>query len=414
MKTQALMTVKQVAELLGTSRQNVYQLIRRGALPAVPRPSGETRHHLLVDRDVVLRYVDWRNSGRIRYGERCPGDVTIDEARQAIGCVESTMYRLLRDAVIASHWHGTRRYTTTDEVALYLLSRRRARGRPVTTVRYGNPDVAVFIQARMESQRFPGKVLTPLAGQPMLWWQLQRVQGLRPWHTTQVLAPDTPASHGPLKAFCLDQGHHLRIIPNVPPGDVLGRFCAALAHVPAAVWIIRLTGDCPLVDPDVIARVLVGTQRAGAVYGALAAEWPDGLDVEVIRRDILVQAHHEAVAPSDREHVTPFLWRHPQRFRPYLLPCPLDLRAQCWSVDTSTDAAMVGQVLAHCGAEASWRTVEAWIAGNPTVARWARQRARNSAYVAQCHIEHSNGVAWADVATRHADTPWHTVRYGKE
>src|SRR5262249_27588417 len=106
--------------------------------------------------------------------------------------------------------------------------------------------------------------------------------------------------------------------------DVLDRFYrAALPRAPRAV--VRLTADCPLVDPAIIDRVVDVFQTDRSDLVATAETFPEGLDVEVMRFDSLAEAWRRATVPSDREHVTLYIRRQPQRFRVGLYPSDVDL-----------------------------------------------------------------------------------------
>src|SRR5204862_6675946 len=120
--------------------------------------------------------------------------------------------------------------------------------------------------------------------------------------------------------------------------DVLSRFALALDTHPADT-IVRLTADCPLADPAIVADALALHDRAGAAYtsNSLVRTFPDGLDVEVIAATALRDAHAEAADPLEREHVTPFVYRRPERYRLRALRTPELLGDERWTVDTAAD-----------------------------------------------------------------------------
>lgn len=279
-------------------------------------------------------------------------------------------------------------------------------------VRSWRAPVLVLIQARMESTRFPGKVLAPLAGLPMLIWQYRRLLYCPVPLDVVVLSPDTPATWQYLVPCCKRAQVPLLVISNSVEGqplsdtDVLGRYVAGVANWPDTAWFVRCTGDCPLLDPWLVGRLILATRLTGAVYGALGPGWPDGLDCEVIHRTALLAAHDEATRPSDREHVTPWIWRQPQQFPAFTLPCAQDLSGQCWSVDTELDLAMVRVVYDILGREVgirfTWKHVARLIARLPhSLGAWASDRPRNAAYVEQVSEE-----------TGTAQPNWFTQRYG--
>ena len=97
--------------------------------------------------------------------------------------------------------------------------------------------------------------------------------------------------------------------------------------------VVRVTADCPLIDPGVVRQALeLYQRRAGAlVYVGFDSSYPDGLDVEVIAFAALEQAWREARLASEREHVTPFIWKQPDRFPQDRVRYPQDLSAQRWN-----------------------------------------------------------------------------------
>jgi len=123
-----------------------------------------------------------------------------------------------------------------------------------------------------------------------------------------------------------------------PEGDVLARFALTLQEHPASD-LVRLTADCPLHDPMVVQAAISHHHARGADYtsNTLVRTYPDGLDVEVVRADALRVAFDEATDPDEREHVTPFIYRRPSRFRLAQLTVSDDAGDERWTVDTPED-----------------------------------------------------------------------------
>lgn len=197
------------------------------------------------------------------------------------------------------------------------------------------------LQARMSSRRLPGKVLAPVAGAPMLARQVERLRRCRRLDAL-VLATSADESDDPLAAAAE------RLALAVSRGaldDVLDRVHrAASAYAPDHV--VRLTGDCPLADPDVI-DACIELHVAGAhdyTSNIHPPTWPDGLDVEVLTRATLETAWREAREPVEREHVTWFVHQRPQRFRPGNLEAGRDLSHLRWTVDEPEDLELVRAV----------------------------------------------------------------------
>ncbi len=201
--------------------------------------------------------------------------------------------------------------------------------------------VAAFVQARMGSKRLPGKVLAPIAGEPMLERVLGRVEGSRLVDRTWVLT-STDSSDDPIQRFCELRGTScFRGSPN----DVLDRFVQAV-RVDEPDVVVRITADCPLVDPRVIDRTveaLLADPRVpyAATRSAEQRTFPIGVDVEAFRRAALECAAANAVATYQREHVTPWFYDGSQLEPIVLVDADRDLSAHRWTVDTPEDLAFI-------------------------------------------------------------------------
>src|ERR1017187_648665 len=161
-----------------------------------------------------------------------------------------------------------------------------------------------IIQARIGSTRLPGKVLADILGHPMLWRVVDRVRQAQ--KVDQVIVATTSATRDDaLAEFC--QAHQIECFRG-DEQDVLDRYFQA-ARKSGATTIIRITADCPLIDPGVIDRVVGIYQQGGFDYvsNTIEVTYPDGLDTEVFSFASLEQAWQEATKTSEREHVTPYL-----------------------------------------------------------------------------------------------------------
>jgi glutamate-1-semialdehyde 2,1-aminomutase/spore coat polysaccharide biosynthesis protein SpsF len=164
--------------------------------------------------------------------------------------------------------------------------------------------VVAIIQARMGSSRLPGKSLAEIENRPMLWHVIQRVKRARLVDRVVVATSTAPADDA-IEAMCRENGVACY---RGSENDVLDRFYhAALAEKPAKV--VRITADCPLIDPEVIDRVVQRFERGDLDYAsnAMVRSYPDGLDTEIFSFSVLERAWHEANKASEREHVTPYL-----------------------------------------------------------------------------------------------------------
>lgn len=208
--------------------------------------------------------------------------------------------------------------------------------------------VLVVIQARTGSRRLPGKVLQDLAGRPMLGFQLDRLATLaeQPGMTGCRLVVATSDRTGDDAVADLGAAAGVAVVRGSEP-DVLARFALALASHPAEL-VVRLTGDCPLTDPAIVAAAVAEARRTGAAHtsNVLPRSFPKGLDVEVLTAAALRTAAGEATAAPDREHVTPFLYRHPSRFELAAIDSGADLADEWWTVDKVEDLDRVRDVVA--------------------------------------------------------------------
>lgn len=201
------------------------------------------------------------------------------------------------------------------------------------------PAVLAILQARVSSSRLPGKVLKPILGRAMLLHQLDRVRRSRSIDEL-VVATSIEPSDDAIETLCAAEG--VRCFRG-SLHDVLDRFYqAALPTRPD--YIVRLTGDCPLADPELIDRVVDLLITSGIDIAGAAPTFPDGLDVEAIRFSTLETAWKEAVLPSDREHVSLFIVRQPDRFRVTGLDNAVDLSHMRWTVDEPEDFDLVRQI----------------------------------------------------------------------
>ncbi|CAN5255098.1 NTP transferase domain-containing protein [soil metagenome] len=189
-------------------------------------------------------------------------------------------------------------------------------------------------------------MLKPLVGEPMIARQIERLRRSRAI-TRIVIATSVEASDDPLEAAAAATGVDCH---RGPLDDVLARFAGVLERFGdgGAGSVLRLTADCPLADPELIDRVVAGHAATGADLTHVAEGWtfPKGLDVEAVRTAALLTAHAEAIDPEEREHVTPFIHRRPDRFVVRSLTRDPPLRYR-WTVDTPEYFAFVEAVYAE-------------------------------------------------------------------
>jgi spore coat polysaccharide biosynthesis protein SpsF len=206
-----------------------------------------------------------------------------------------------------------------------------------------------IIQARMGSNRLPGKVLLPLLGKPMLWHIVQRVRSVPSINEVIVAAPNDQANEV-LRGFCAD---NKIVLFAGSENDVLDRYYQAAQQFKANP-IIRITADCPLVDPQLIETLIKkyksgGYDHIGVAAGAGAeslgkGRFPDGLDAECFGFPALARAWRDATDPRDREHVTRYLWNNKQIFHVGELTADVDYPKLRLTVDHPEDFQLVTKI----------------------------------------------------------------------
>jgi spore coat polysaccharide biosynthesis protein SpsF len=202
--------------------------------------------------------------------------------------------------------------------------------------------ILAVLQARMSSTRLPGKVLADVAGAPMLLRQIERLKRSRRLEGIVVATSDDPSDDN-LAAFMALEGV---AVHRGPLDDVLARYAGALERYPCVV-AVRLTGDCPLADPAVIDAtidLLIDEDLDYAANTPAHRTYPKGLDVEVMRSACLLRAAREATDPYEREHVTPYLYRHPELFRQDFISQDAEEGEVRWTVDRPDDLQFVQAV----------------------------------------------------------------------
>lgn len=211
-----------------------------------------------------------------------------------------------------------------------------------------------IVQARMGSTRLPDKVMKPIAGVPMIELLLARL-GRAAELDEIIVATSEDERNQSLAAHVEKLGYRCY---RGSEDDVLTRFVAA-AQEAAADVVVRITGDCPLVDPELVDSAIRGFRTAGVDYfsNTVPPSYPDGLDIEVFTRIALERAAVESNERFDHEHVTPYL--RSGRFTTAGMSYGEDLSGLRWTVDEAADFAVVSAVFAHFAPDIhfGWRQV---------------------------------------------------------
>lgn len=208
------------------------------------------------------------------------------------------------------------------------------------------PEVVAIIQARMSSTRLPGKVLLDLGGRTVLSRMVERVKQSTLVNRVVVATTIDPMDN-PIIELC--QQENIDAFRGSLP-DVLDRYYQA-ARLYHADIIVRLTGDCPLIDPQLIDQTITALidQQADFSCNRLPPPfhrtYPIGLDVEVCTFSALAQAWREATEKHDREHVLPYLYEVEGRFKVVQLNHTEDLGSLRWTLDTPEDYTLLCEVI---------------------------------------------------------------------
>lgn len=266
-----------------------------------------------------------------------------------------------------------------------------------------NPMITAIIQARMSSSRLPGKVLLNLAGQPMLVHVVERASQAAMVEQV-IIATTTDPTDDAIQKLCDERGY------NCYRGsllDVLDRYTQA-ARAYDAQTIVRLTADCPLIDPTIIDLTVRALADHDFAADRLPPPWsrslPIGLDVEVVTRTALERAWLEAQERHQREHVLPYLYEGvefnsprapaasegyytlqgttPRGFKIVQLHHTPDYGALRWTVDTPADLELVRQMFPHLPdpVDFTWRDVLAVFERHPELAEINAQVVHKTAF----------------------------------
>ena len=217
-------------------------------------------------------------------------------------------------------------------------------------------NIVAIIQARMGSSRLPGKVLKDLGGETVLARVVRRLQRSRQIARIIVATTTAPgdevivAECDRLEVLCFRGSEH----------DVLDRYYQA-ARANAADAVVRVTSDCPLIDPELVDETVEVFRDKHADYASnvFPRTYPRGLDTEVFSFDALDRAWREAREAHQREHVTPYLYEHPQIFKLASLSGAADYSRYRWTLDTREDLELLRAIYSRFDGrdDFSWKEV---------------------------------------------------------
>lgn len=203
--------------------------------------------------------------------------------------------------------------------------------------------VVIILQARMGASRLPGKPLKTVLGRPLLSYQIERLRRAR-LADEIVVATTTEQQDDPIAAFCAE--NNIACFRG-SEHDVLDRYYQA-AKAFKADEVVRVTGDCPLIDPECVDQVIRRHLEDTCDYTSNSLEkrtFPRGLDAEIFSFSLLEKAAKEATLPEEREHVTLYFYTHPQQFSLGKVEHSSDISHHRWTVDTAEDLELVTKIL---------------------------------------------------------------------
>lgn len=204
---------------------------------------------------------------------------------------------------------------------------------------------AIIIQARIGSTRLPGKVFKELCGQKMLLHVINRLKFCK-LADKIIIATTTLTEDDRVERFCLEN--------NIPyyrgsSDDVLSRYFEA-AKVFGADIIIRITSDCPVIDPVIIDNMIEEfvkinkNEKLDYLSNSIVRTFPRGLDAEIFSFEALEKSYNEAELQYEREHVTPYIYQHPELFSIKNYAGSNDYSSHRWTVDTPEDFSLIEKV----------------------------------------------------------------------
>ncbi len=201
--------------------------------------------------------------------------------------------------------------------------------------------ISAIIQARIGSTRLPAKVLKNLCGKPILWHVWNRLKQARNIDEI-IIATTTLPEDDDIQFFCEQNGI---LFSRGSSDDVLSRYYDAAKKFHADI-IIRITADCPLIDPLVVDNTiaLFASQNCDYASNCIKRTFPRGFDTEVFSFSVLEKTFHEAKEKPEREHVTPYIYNHPEIFSIGSYTNSVDWSYHRWTVDTPEDFKLIEEI----------------------------------------------------------------------
>jgi len=211
--------------------------------------------------------------------------------------------------------------------------------------------VVLITQARTGSTRLPGKVLMEIDHEPLLIIHLNRIR--KADRVNKIIVATTDNAADKIIGNISEQNNFYCFAGS--ENDVLDRFYQSVKNE-RPTWIVRVTSDCPLIDPNLIDAVISCALVNDVDYCStgIIENFPDGQDVEVFKFSALERAWEEASLLSEREHVTPYIRNPKNGFRCLDFPCSADYSKVRMTVDEQVDFQVIKQLIFALGKDASW------------------------------------------------------------
>lgn len=244
-------------------------------------------------------------------------------------------------------------------------------------------NIILVTQARFGSSRLPGKVLKEVGGKSLLEIhidRLKKVNGISEIIVATTLEPESER--------IVDVAKKMNVsVFKGDMNDVLSRFYLAVCDKKVDI-VVRVTSDCPLIDPDVIDLVISCIESEGYDYvsNTMSPTFPDGIDVEAFKFSALEEAYKHAVLPSDREHVTPYIWRNStfkgeRNFTSKNIENDIDYSNFRLTVDENEDYMLISKLINIIGYTSPWMNYIDHLKNNEELFAINSRYSRNEGYV---------------------------------
>ncbi|MBI1938241.1 MAG: glycosyltransferase family protein [Ignavibacteriales bacterium] len=204
---------------------------------------------------------------------------------------------------------------------------------------------AAIVQARIGSTRLPGKIFKDLCGMPVLWHVVNRLSHSK-FLDKIIVATTTLPEDDIIEKFCTENNI---LFSRGSSEDVLSRYYEAAKKFEAKI-IIRITSDCPVIDPQILDKMIeefITTSKAEKLdymSNSVQRTFPRGFDAEIFTFAVLEKIFNEAVQTYEREHVTPYIYQHPEIFRIKNFAGEKDYSFHRWTVDTPEDYELIKKI----------------------------------------------------------------------